>query len=208
MNSLGDAADAAFTDKATGEAVSTTWNSLDQDTRNLFKGSADGLLTIGTAGLGGAFTSAGTKTVEATVVVTAKKSGKLFAKIDDVYGASKLAEAAKGTVKVGDNVASGALKIFKADEAIKHFDKHSSELMAAMGKNSYNLKEYIKDANHVISKGSYVPELNAYVKLIGGKGSAKYAFVGLDETSGNITTFHVKTVSELIKKAPSLGLKK
>lgn len=34
----------------------------------------------------------------------------------------------------------------------------------------------------------------------------KYGFVGLDRASGDITTFHIKSVSELINRAPSLGL--
>lgn len=74
-----------------------------------------------------------------------------------------------------------------------------------MGKNQYNLKNYLEDANHVIRNG-YVPELNGYVKLIGGKGSTKYGFVGLDRNIGKITTFHIKTAKELSKKAPSLGI--
>ena len=32
----------------------------------------------------------------------------------------------------------------------------------------------------------------------------KYGFVGLDRTTGDITTFYIKNISELIKKAPSL----
>ncbi|WP_235988999.1 hypothetical protein [Aquibacillus kalidii] len=78
--------------------------------------------------------------------------------------------------------------------------------MDTMGKNQYNLKNYLEDANHVIRNGQYVPELNGHVKLIGGKGSAKYGFVGLDRNTGNITTFHIKTAKELSKKAPSLGI--
>lgn len=42
-------------------------------------------------------------------------------------------------------------------------------------------------------------EIKGYVQLIGGEGSAKHAFV--DRVTGEITTFHIKTVSELIKKA-------
>lgn len=57
-----------------------------------------------------------------------------------------------------------------------------------------------------MEKGVFVPELNGYVKLIGGKGSAKYGFVGLNQATGNITTFHIKTAKELSKKAPSLGI--
>lgn len=47
-----------------------------------------------------------------------------------------------------------------------------------------------------------------FTDMQGGKGSAKYAFVGQDRVTGEITTYHVKNVTELIKKAPSLGLKK
>jgi hypothetical protein len=89
-----------------------------------------------------------------------------------------------------------------------HFNKHGEELKNVFNKSSYSLAEYLDDANYVIDNGTYVSELNGYVKLIGGEGSAKYAFVGLEQATGNITTFHIKTVSELIKKAPSLGLVK
>ena len=89
-----------------------------------------------------------------------------------------------------------------------NFDKHGKEVMDAFGKNSYNIKDYLSDANHVVQNGTYVPEMNGFVKLVGGKGSAKYAFTGLDRRTGNITTFHLKSVSELQKKAPSLGLMK
>ncbi|MGE6624999.1 T7SS effector LXG polymorphic toxin [Bacillus pumilus] len=102
---------------------------------------------------------------------------------------------------------AGDLIKFKGDQAIIHYEKHSKEIMDAMGKNQYNIKNYLKDANHVIQKGKYVPELNGYVRLVGGKGSAKYGFVGLDRKTGNITTFHIKSVKELSKKAPSLGIK-
>jgi len=98
--------------------------------------------------------------------------------------------------------------LFKGDEAIQHFGKHGDKLMKAFGRSSYNLKNYVDDANHVIQKGTFVPEMNGYVRLIGGKGSAKYGFVGLDRATGNITTFHAKSVSELARKAPSLGLSK
>ena len=42
-------------------------------------------------------------------------------------------------------------------------------------------------------------ELNEYVKLLGGEGSAKYTFIGMDQV-GNITTLHIKTVTDLLKK--------
>ena len=67
------------------------------------------------------------------------------------------------------------------------------------------MADYINDANHVIKEGTFVKELHGYVKLIGGEGSAKAAFVGIDRVTGNITTFHIKSISELAKSAPSLG---
>ena len=67
-----------------------------------------------------------------------------------------------------------------------------------------NLKNYINDANFIVKNGTYIPQLNGYVRLIGGKGSAKFGFVGLNRTTGNITTFHIKTAEELAKKAPNM----
>ncbi|MGE7090727.1 hypothetical protein ACQKII_04575 [Lysinibacillus sp. NPDC048646] len=134
---------------------------------------------------------------------------------DVTKNANKGKDAQKATQKekeqLGEYVknldkGTGKLIKFKGDEAIIHYEKHSKEIMDAMGKNQYNLKTYIEDANHVIQTGQYVPELNAYVKLVGGKGSAKYGLVGLDRNTGNITTFHIKSVKELAKKAPSLGI--
>lgn len=66
------------------------------------------------------------------------------------------------------------------------------------------MKNYINDANFIVKNGTYIPQLNGYVRLIGGKGSAKFGFVGLNRTTGNITTFHIKTAQELAKKAPNM----
>ncbi|MDO5615796.1 MAG: hypothetical protein Q4G16_06375 [Cruoricaptor ignavus] len=76
--------------------------------------------------------------------------------------------------------------------------------MNALDKSSYNLKNYIEDANWIIKNGTYVPKLNGYVRLIGGQGSAKFGFVGLNRTTGSITTFHIKTAQELAKKASNM----
>jgi len=75
---------------------------------------------------------------------------------------------------------------------------------AVLGRTSYELADYLGDANHVIRTGEWVPELNGYVRLVGGPGTAKAAFVGLNQ-AGDITTFHIKTVAELAADAPSLG---
>ncbi|MGJ0909004.1 hypothetical protein [Clostridium botulinum] len=124
---------------------------------------------------------------------------------DAIKGGSKTKILYKLASKQIDNVANKLIK-FRGDEAVIHFGKHGKEMMDALSKSSYNIKNYIDDANYVIKNGQYVPELNGYVKLIGGKGSAKYGFVGLNRATGNITTFHIKTASELSKKAPSLKI--
>ena len=113
-----------------------------------------------------------------------------------------------GSVAVGDllNAPKGVVRAFNGDEAARHFAEHGDELAGALGKRNYNLADYLDDANHDINNGTFVPELNGYVRLIGGEGSAKFAFVGLERGPNAITTFHIKTVKELIKKAPSLGL--
>lgn len=93
---------------------------------------------------------------------------------------------------------------FGGDEAVNHFGTHGKSVMDALGRNSYNLSNYIDDANHVIRNGTFVPEMNGYVKLIGGPGSAKFGFTGLNRATGNITTFHIKSVGKLARKAPWL----
>jgi len=95
---------------------------------------------------------------------------------------------------------------FEGDKAVEHFTKHADEVKQVLGESSYNIKNYLEDANHVISTGQYVPEMSGYVKIVGGQGKAKVAFVGVKRNNPNIiTTFHMKSVKEVAKKAPSLG---
>jgi RHS repeat-associated protein len=113
--------------------------------------------------------------------------------------------------KVAGTISTNATKIleysylkFGGEEAVIHFGKHGKSVMDALGKTSYTLKNYLDDANFIIKNGTYIPELNGYIKLIGGKGSAKFGFVGLNRTSGSITTFHIKSAQELASKVPSM----
>tara|TARA_B100001094_G_C18081895_1_gene745645 strand:+ start:80 stop:565 length:486 start_codon:yes stop_codon:yes gene_type:complete len=99
-------------------------------------------------------------------------------------------------------------KDFKPGQDIAHYNKHREEIMQTLGYSSYSLEQYMKDALHTINSGKYVPEMNGYVKLIGGKGSAKFSFVGLDRKTGDITTFHIKSADELARRAPSLGIER
>ena len=104
------------------------------------------------------------------------------------------------------NTCSGGGKVFKSQSLFQeHYIKHGKEIADVLGKTKYSVKEYLQDANYIVKNGTYVPELNGYVKFMKGK---KYGFVGLDRSTGDITTFHIKNVTELIKKAPSLGFRK
>ena len=93
---------------------------------------------------------------------------------------------------------------FKDEESLlNHYNKHSSQIKNNLGMQNYSVDNYLYDANHIINKGNYVEELNGYIKFMK---NDKYGFVGLDSDKKIITTFHIKTVSELSKKAPSSGL--
>lgn len=89
---------------------------------------------------------------------------------------------------------------FKPNTLRPHFEKHSSQVALALGKKLYNLEDYLSDAIYIIKNGSYIPELNGYIKLIGAKVGTKansnFGFVGLDDF-GNITSFHIKSRKDL-----------
>ncbi len=97
-------------------------------------------------------------------------------------------------------------KIFKNQSLLEeHYGKHGQEIADVLRESNYSIDRYLDDANYIINNGTYVSELNGYVSFMSGK---KYGFVGLDRTTGDITTFHIKNVSELIKKALSLGFER
>lgn len=97
-------------------------------------------------------------------------------------------------------------KLFKNQSLLyEHYGRHGQEIADVLGDSDYSIDKYLDDANYIINNGTYVPELNGYVSFISGE---KYGFVGLDRTTGDITTFHIKNISELIKKAPSLGFER
>ena len=101
---------------------------------------------------------------------------------------------------------SNTNKLFKNQALLdEHYGKHGQEIADVLGDSNYSIDKYLDDANYIINNGTYAPELNGYVSFMSGK---KYGFVGLDRTTGDITTFHIKNISELIKKAPSLGFER
>ena len=87
-------------------------------------------------------------------------------------------------------------KLFKNQSLLdEHYGKHGQEIADVLGDSNYSIDKYLDDANYIINN----------VSFMSGK---KYGFVGLDRTTGDITTFHIKNISELIKKAPSLGFER
>lgn len=96
------------------------------------------------------------------------------------------------------------VRTFKSGEPYNHYNKHRQQVANAHKKSSYSIQQYLEDANNVIQNGTYIPEMNGYVKKIGGTGkSTKYEFVGLDRTTGNITTYHIKYAKQILKKSPN-----
>lgn len=81
----------------------------------------------------------------------------------------------------------------------------AQEIGQTLGHENYSLDQYVADANSVIRNGTFAPELNGYVAIPGGTGSAKGLLVGVDRATGEITTMHLKPVSFFESKAPSLG---
>ena len=117
-------------------------------------------------------------------------------------GLDKVDRGIKGGSKSGNNTN----KLFKNQSLLdEHYSKHGQEIADVLGDSNYSIDKYLDDANYIINNGTYAPELNGYVSFMSGK---KYGFVGLDRTTGDITTFHIKNISELIKKAPSLGFER
>ena len=125
------------------------------------------------------------------------------------YGdeAALIIKKADGTIeKVIRNISKNSSKNFNNVNSLnQHYSKHGKEIAGILEKSNYSVKDYLDDANYIIQNGDYSPELNGYVKFLRGD---NYGFVGLDRETGNITTFHIKKVGELAKKAPSLGLYK
>ena len=148
---------------------------------------------------------AGEKAAKNATEKAAKKAAKKkLAKEAAEKGAEKAAkEAAEKAAEKGIKSGSKNNKMFKDKSLLdEHYGRHGQEIADVLGDPNYSMEKYLDDANYIVNNGTYVPELNGYVSFMNGK---KYGFVGLDRATGDITTFHIKNISELIKKAPSLG---
>lgn len=95
----------------------------------------------------------------------------------------------------------GAIKFLKfgGDEAIKHFGKHADQIMKVSRVSSYNLANYVDDANWIIQNGSYSSKLNGYYYYMGNssRGESLFGFVGMKNGGSIISTFHIKTAKQL-----------
>ncbi len=88
---------------------------------------------------------------------------------------------------------------FGGDEAVVHFGKHSDQIMKVTGKSAYNLKNYVDDANWIIQNGTYSSKLNGYYHYMSNaaKGESLFGFVGMKNGGSTISTFHIKTATQL-----------
>lgn len=99
---------------------------------------------------------------------------------------------------------------FKPGQMLSHFEKHKSQVSIALGRKIYGIEDYASDAAHIVKYGTYLPEANAYTKLIGAKAdktvpNSNFGFVGLNN-DGQITTFHIKTRKDLKRKFPDIEI--
>ena len=112
-----------------------------------------------------------------------------------------IAAGIKNAITASQKVESAGKKTFSSPEKlIEHFDKHASEF----GDICPTVGDYLDGANYVIENGQYIPEMNGYIRFFGANGQANYAFVGLSSDSSFITTFGIRSVSELAKIIPWL----
>lgn len=98
------------------------------------------------------------------------------------------------TAKSGSNF----LK-FGGDEAAVHFGKHADQIMKVTRNAAYNLKNYVDDANWIVQNGTYSSKLNGYYHYMGNaaKGESLFGFVGVKGGGTTISTFHIKTATQL-----------
>ncbi len=114
----------------------------------------------------------------------------------DVLRSAKVLDSA---VRVGGRVVS-----FTPAEAVLHFNKHAHKFKALFGRVTYDLADYLVDANRLMKSGRYVEEVNGYVQPIKGAIPAQVEFLGLDATKLRITTFHPKDLADFYERVPRL----
>jgi hypothetical protein len=61
------------------------------------------------------------------------------------------------------------------------------------------MKNYVEDANWIIQNGTFHPGRNGYYHFMsnGSKGQSLFGFVGMKEGGTTISTYHIKSKSQL-----------
>ena len=139
-----------------------------------------------------------------------------IAPIQDVAAAVAGRQVAKYNSSVptgnGQQWRNSTQKVFKSGELERHYSKHGQQVASALNESNYTMEQYLKDANYVIQTGEYSSKNNAYYKYVGfsksgnRKGRTKYAVVGLDKDTGEITTYHIKDIESMHAWDSSLGI--
>ena len=139
-----------------------------------------------------------------------------IAPIQDVAAAVAGRQVAKYNSSVptgnGKQWGNSTQKVFKPGELERHYSKHGQQVASALNESNYTMEQYLKDANYVIQTGEYSSKNNAYYKYVGfsksgnRKGRTKYAVVGLDKDTGEITTYHIKDIESMHAWDSSLGI--
>ena len=80
----------------------------------------------------------------------------------------------------------------------EHFQKHGDEF----GGLYHNTEEYLVGANYVVKNGTYVPEMNRYIRYYNTGKKVQFAFVGLTHDGRYITTYGLRSVYKLAEKVP------
>lgn len=188
-----------LTENSKVEVITITWNQLDNNTteqnaRVTGKIVGDIIITV-------LITKGAEKGI--SVLKDSANSGKLAQSVRNVMNRTDSVDDAAKMLSVGS---ISSRRFFKNQLLLEeHYLKHGQGIANVLGESSYSIVKYLDDANYIINNGKYASELNGYVSFLGG---SNYGFVGLDRVTGDIVTFHIKSISELIKKAPSLGLGK
>lgn len=81
-----------------------------------------------------------------------------------------------------------------------HFGKHGNEFDGLYS----TAKEYAEGAKYVTKNGTYIPEMNGYIKFFGSGGKANYAFVGLTRNGLRVTAYEIRGIADLARKIPWL----
>ena len=108
-----------------------------------------------------------------------------------------------GSLAVGaqpQSVANLPWKGYKQFESRAKLEEHFAIHGKEFGGLYQTVDEYLAGANYVIQNGTYIPEMNGFIRFFGAGGGANYAFVGLTKGGEFITTFGVRKVSNLIKR--------